>query len=362
MKKTIGVIFPGYGEQFVTMGKDLYDESRTVQEFFEQASLCLGINFVQLCFAASDSEMSEIDKGYLAIFLLECSFYVELANRGLKPDFLAGYGIGEYAAAVASGSLSFSDGIYLLNKYSQIYKQFTQENTQCSVLKLTRGFTRQEVEDLCKEVSTESEIAYISGHNTTYGFTVAGHKNAIEKIREYCREKTIRKVKEVGVEHGLHNQLLDSVVENLKPYFHKVDFKPLKTPVITNVDAVYVTSPDALQSAVVRRVNFPVLWEEVMDGFVGCDVLISVGPGKQLAQWAQEKYPDKEIYTVEKYSDLVALESFLEEQNKSTEGDDEAVKIEFGQCHVDDEKPVEKDLTEKDRVNEKPGDYDIEED
>jgi len=63
MKKTIGVMFPGYGEQFVTMGKKLYDDSRIMQDLFEQASMCLDINFVQLCFAASDIEILEIDKG-----------------------------------------------------------------------------------------------------------------------------------------------------------------------------------------------------------------------------------------------------------------------------------------------------------
>ena len=104
MKKTVGVMFPGYGEQFVGMGKNLYDESRSVQDLFEQASMCLGINFVQLCFAASDFDISEIDKGYLSILLLEAAIYAELAKEGLRPDFIAGYGIGEYAAAVAGRS------------------------------------------------------------------------------------------------------------------------------------------------------------------------------------------------------------------------------------------------------------------
>ena len=42
----IGMLFPGYGSQFVGMDKDLYDESRTFQEYFEEASNCLNVNFV----------------------------------------------------------------------------------------------------------------------------------------------------------------------------------------------------------------------------------------------------------------------------------------------------------------------------
>ena len=44
----IGIVFPGYGSQFVGMGKDFYDESRIVQEYFEEAHNCLDINFVKL--------------------------------------------------------------------------------------------------------------------------------------------------------------------------------------------------------------------------------------------------------------------------------------------------------------------------
>src|SRR3990167_4065071 len=103
MKKTVGVMFPGYCEQFVGMGKKLYDESRAVQDLFEQASMCLDINFVQLCFAGSDNNILGIDKGYLSLLLLEASIYAELERAGLRTDFIAGYGIGEYAAAVACG-------------------------------------------------------------------------------------------------------------------------------------------------------------------------------------------------------------------------------------------------------------------
>lgn len=69
--KRIGVVFPGYGEQFIGMGKDLYDELRVVQEFFEQAAGSAEINFVKLLFASSDEDISSIRYSYLAIYLFE---------------------------------------------------------------------------------------------------------------------------------------------------------------------------------------------------------------------------------------------------------------------------------------------------
>lgn len=366
MKKTIGVIFSGYGQQFVTMGKDIYNDSRHVQDLFEQASMCLNINFVQLCFASSDAEISEIDKGYLAILLMQIAIYSELAQAGLRPDFIAGYGIGEFAAAVASGSLSFADGLYLLGKYAKIFKAFVEQNPHYAVLQIPKGFSLEVLTKFCEELSTDDKKIFVSAHNTDTGFYVAGHKDLIELVKEYCKLHEIRKVKEVTVAYGLHSALVDSIVSALSPYFFKVDFKPLKFPVITNVDGVYVTSPDALESAILRRVNSPILWDEVMNGFVGCEILICVGPGKQVVEWAKLKYPDKEIYSIEVLADLDALRKILKEGAhvaSSQSADLQDGSIAFGQCHLDDAiVELSKDLTVADEINELPGDYDVDED
>jgi len=365
MKKTIGVIFSGYGEQFVTMGKDLYDDSRHVQDLFEQASMCLNINFVQLCFASSDINILNLDKGYPAILLMQTSIYSELAKAGLRPDFLAGYGIGEYAASVASGSLSFSDALYILHKYAQLFKNFIIENPNFSVLSLPRGFTQETLTDLFAKLAIKDKQIFISAHNTENGFYVAGDVQIIAKIQEHCKANEIRKVKELNLGYELHSELVDSVVDKLAPYFFKIDFKSLKTPVITNADGGYVTSSDALESAINRRVNLPLLWEEVMSGFVGCDVLLCVGPGKQVFEWAQDKYPDKEIYSIQGLADLQALQPFLEEHRAGFDIKiDEDKQITLGTCHVDNDEIAKKseDLTEADSLNELPEDYDDEED
>lgn len=367
MKKTIGVIFSGYGQQFITMGKDLYNESREIQDLFEQASMCLDINFVQLSFASSDAEIQAIDKGYLAILLMQVSIYSQLSQAGLRPDFIAGYGIGEYSAAVASGSLSFADALYLVNKYAKLFKSFVEQNPHYAVLQFQKDITVESLESLCKELSTNDKKIFISAYNTDQSFYVAGHADLIEQLKEYCKKHEIRKVKQVDVAYGLHSSIVDSLVTALSPYFFKIDFKPLNFPVITNVDGVYVTSPDALESAVLRRINSPILWDEVMNGFVGCEILICVGPGKQIAEWAQLKYPDKEIYTLENLADVTKIKQLLQDYNPETiiskPVDHEGEKIAFGQCRVDDEiVQLSQDLTVADEINELPTDYDIDED
>ena len=94
----IGMLFPGYGSQFVGMAKDLYDDSRTVQEYFEEASSCLDINFIKLCFASSDAEISQPMHAYLSLFLVQSALSALLTKAGIAPTLVAGYGIGQFAA------------------------------------------------------------------------------------------------------------------------------------------------------------------------------------------------------------------------------------------------------------------------
>lgn len=360
--KRIGVVFPGYGEQFIGMGKDLYDELRIVQEFFEQAAGTAEINFVKLLFASSDEEISSIRYSYLAIYLFETSLYEVLRSKGLRPDFVAGHGIGEYSAAYATQSLSFIDGLYILNKYAQFYDEFMKDK-KYDVLRIVREFEVESIEELCQSMSSSGNVAYVSSQNTQNAFYIAGHSDVIEKMRQYCVQEVIRKVRVISPAYGMHSVLVDDIVEQLKLYYHKIKFGPLQVPLITNVDGVYVTTAESLESAIMRKINNRIQWYEVIKGFEGCDVVISVGPGNQLIEWFKEVYPDKEYHMVASMKDFEAIAEYLqpvqEVEAPSIIASVDVVKADDSEETIPEQPQT---LYEADLVNELPTDFDIDDD
>ncbi len=312
----IGIIFPGYGQQYITMGKDLYDNVRLMQELFEQASIVSDTNYVKLIFADSDIQLAKIENAYGAIYLIECSLYAMLKEKGLSPEFVAGYGIGEYAAMYAAGALSFEDGLYLLQKYASLVQQFSEHFQNYSVLHIPKGLSTQELQELISQDIAHGERFYISAFNTDKDHVIAGTNAAIAHVEDLCEKMGIKKTKRYSYEAELHSDILAPVFDQLKMYFHKVVFKDLQIPLITNVDGAYITTASAAEAASLRRITEPVLWNEVMEGFVGCDIILSVGPGDQLVKWAEQMYPDKKIIQVIKLEDIQIVADIIAKEDQ----------------------------------------------
>ncbi|MDX2436012.1 MAG: [acyl-carrier-protein] S-malonyltransferase, partial [Acidobacteriota bacterium] len=81
-----------------------------------------------------------------------------------------------------------------------------------------------------------------------------------------------------------HSPLMAPAREGLEPTLLALPFRPLEVPLYRNVDAMAVTAPDAVRDGLIRQVDAPVLWSEIIrrmlaDGF---DTFVEVGTGSVL--------------------------------------------------------------------------------
>lgn len=306
----IGMLFPGYGSQFVGMGKDLYDESRIMQEYFEEAANCLDINFVKLCFASSDVELAQMENAFPSIFLISTSLHAILKEQGIHPTVVAGYNTGEYAAVYAAGGFSLPDGLYLLEKYHEYYRALLNDLDVAGVQII--GVPTDEVKALCQEAARGDQYVSIAFYDSALQHTIMGHTKAIDTIRRKLIDNKGVDLDDVPLEVGLHSMLMDPVAANIKIYQEKVDFKLLTCPLITNADARMMTEGDLVKSALVKQIHSPVLWHNIVEQLSDCDVVIEVGPGTYLSNTVQKHYPEKKCMSFNKMSDLEEIKKIIE--------------------------------------------------
>ena len=314
----IGMLFPGYGSQYVGMAKELYDESRTVQEYFEDASNCLKTNFVKLCFASSDSDLSRIENAYTSTFLVSCAIHALLKEEGIVPEVLAGYNLGEYAAIYAAGGLTFPDGLYLLNKYASIYEE-ALASMNVGVIRV-QGISTKMLELMCKEASSKNgERVFIAFYNSPTDHVVAGHTDAVAEVRGHVSRDPETTIGEMSVDVGLHSVLMQEVADKLAVHLEIVDFNSLAMPMICSADVCRVETGDQVRARVIEHVHTPVKWDTVMQSLADCDVLVEVGPGTMLSAMAKVQYPDKIVMSINKRSDITDLKKILEPQAPTPE-------------------------------------------
>lgn len=324
MVKKIGIVFSGFGSQYVGMAKDVYDESRAVQEYFEEAYNCLGINFVKLCFASSDEELSKIIHANLAIFLTDVSLYSLLGELGLVPELIAGYGIGRYAALFAAGGLSFPDALYLVNKYSIYYQEFVNKHKNLKMVQVD-GLSLRKLKTLCDQSAGKPGTGpFISAINSDNSQVIVGTVAGLKKIEKALSDLDIS-LKPSDLGGGLYCELAQQMVDDFKIYLTKVDFKDLKTPVASSLTGKVITTGEQVVAEIIEQETEPVLWYKVAQCFSDLDVIIEVGSGQLLASALQDLYPEKLILKLNNKIDLLQIKTLLVpevvKQNKFSLGD-----------------------------------------
>lgn len=311
MAKKLGVIFSGFGSQTVGAAKDIYDNSRVVQEYFEEAYNCLGINFVRLSFASSDEELSYLENGYLTIFMADISIWSSLAELGVQPAVLAGLDAGWCAAMFISGGFSLPDALYLLNKYLGFYQEFLNQN----LVKLWQvtGLTQRKLQDL---IDASSAQVFITRINGSKDLLIGGLEKELELFRKDLMAIMLEDQKinyqEMSISLGLNSPLLtEPVADKFKIYLEKVDFKDLQYPIINPANGKLITTGKGLKKEIVSQISAPINWSKMMSALQDCDIILEVGPGKKLATELQQLYPDKQVLNLSGLADLPAVKSAL---------------------------------------------------
>ena len=130
-------VFPGQGAQFVGMGKDLYDQSPLAKEYFEKANEILGYRITDIMFAGTPEDLKQTKVTQPAVFLHSVISALVL-GEDFKPEMVAGHSLGEFSALVATGALSFEDGLKLgrIVGFHNYYVKYLLElsNARCSNL------------------------------------------------------------------------------------------------------------------------------------------------------------------------------------------------------------------------------------
>ena len=274
-------VFPGQGSQFVGMGKDLYETSALAKELFDKADKILGFKITDVMFAGTDEQLKETKVTQPAVFLHSVISALCLGDD-FKPAMVAGHSLGEFSALVASGALSFEDGLRLVAARANAMQKACEANpgTMAAII----GLSDEQVEEVCAEVSKGGKVVVPANYNCPGQLVISGDVEAVNEACEKLKAAGAKRALPLKVGGAFHSPLMQPARDELQTAIEKTTISAPKCPVYQNVDAKPHTDAAEIKANLIAQLTSPVRWTKSVQNMIadGADDFTECGPGKAL--------------------------------------------------------------------------------
>jgi [acyl-carrier-protein] S-malonyltransferase len=314
-----GAVFPGQGSQQPGMGHFLFENFKEVRLRFEEASDAISVDFKKLCFTGDEAELQLTKNTQPALLLVSTASYDVIKNiTDFAPIASAGHSIGEYAALVSQGVLSFRDGIQAVRARGEAMQDAVPvgEGGMCAVI----GMNDNQVRELCKWVEKESGFKPLepANFNSPGQVVISGNAKAIEWMQANFKKEVLSepparaKFIQLKVSAPFHCSLMKPAEEKMRLLLTATDFKTAKSAIVQNVNAEAFKQAVDLRENIIRQITAPVLWVGCVEKLkaLGCTQFVEFGSGKVLAGLIKKIAGDEiRVLNMNSLEDVKAIEA-----------------------------------------------------
>ena len=270
-------IFPGQGSQFPGMGKDLFETYSFAREIFSEADELLGFPLSETMFTGSEEELKQTKVTQPAIYLH--SILIAKLGTNFKPDMVAGHSLGEFSALVASGGLSWQDGLSLVSKRALAMQKACEiePSTMAAVL----GLSDEQIEKVCAEFNGEVVAA---NFNCPGQVVISGSIQGVKLAGEKLKEAGAKRVLLLPVGGAFHSPFMEPARLELAAAIEAAKIDRPICPIFQNVNAKASQNEVEIKANLIAQLTGPVRWTQSIEAMVsaGATEFIECGPGKVL--------------------------------------------------------------------------------
>ena len=277
-------LFPGQGSQFVGMGRDLYDRQPAARALFDEADARLGFPLSRLCFDGPEETLTDTAVQQPALYTTSLAAWAVLTERGeANAAYVAGHSLGEFSALAAAGSLGFADGLALVRRRGELMKLAGQR--QPGGMAAVLGLDAAPVAEVCAAAAAETGgTVGVANDNCPGQVVITGDETALTQAMRLLAEAGARKVVRLPISIAAHSPLMDSVADAFAAAVAAAPLSAARIPVVANVTARPITTPDEIRAELTAQLTAPVRWTDSVRqlGALGVDAYVEVGPGDVL--------------------------------------------------------------------------------
>ena len=289
----IAFVFSGQGDQFPGMGKELADKYPSAKSVFD---MCDGIRpgTSEQCFNGTEEELKETKNTQPCLFAMELAAANVLFDKGVKPEALAGFSLGEVTAATAAGIFDNETGFRLVCKRGELMQTEAEkfDTSMAAVVKLTP----EQVQDVCAKYSD----VYPVNFNCPGQITVSGLASQMKDFSADVKAAGGRALP-LKLKGAFHSPFMNAASVAFRVELENAKINKGNITLYSDLTSMPYT--DDVAELLSKQICSPVLWEKIVRNMIadGFDTFIEIGPGRTLTNMIKKISADVKAQTVEEY-------------------------------------------------------------
>jgi [acyl-carrier-protein] S-malonyltransferase len=274
----IAFCFPGQGSLEQGMGRDIAEAVPEAMRVFELGSAASGLDLKALCFDSHVNELVETEVQQPALVATSLAVLAALRTRGIKPDYVVGHSVGEFAALAAASSIGVKETIELVRERGLAMAEAAREHPGAMAAIL--GLDDDVVERICRRIRG----VWPANYNCPGQLVVSGESDAVDECCALAEEAGARRTVKLRVSGAFHSPLVARAAERLRPAIDRVRFSEPVAPFMSTVTARLESAP-RIAPLLVDQLTAPVRFTQAASELIreGARTFVEVGPGNVLS-------------------------------------------------------------------------------
>ncbi len=273
----LALVFPGQGSQKPGMGADLAVEFEAAADIYRRAGETVGWHVADVSFNGPEAKLNQTGFAQVALYVNSMAVMGVLKQRGVMGDVVSGHSLGEYSALAAAGTISFEEGLELVEARGMAMADAARERP--GLMAAILGLDDVAVEAICAEAGDVWPVNY----NCPGQVVVSGLAQSVRRAMSKALDAGARKTVELPVSGAFHSPYMRNAAGEMKERLAGALFKDPQPPFFSSISCRYETAA-GLAGLLVSQIVSPVRWRQAVEAMIadGVDRFLEVGNGKVL--------------------------------------------------------------------------------
>ncbi len=297
----VAFLYTGQGSQYANMLADLRGREPIVAEVFEEADAIMtplleGRRLSDIIFAdpadaaavaRAEEELRRTEITQPAVLTVDMALTRLLGAYGIAPDLVMGHSLGEYAALVAAGAMSFEAALEAVSARGHEMASLELEDPGAMAAVMAPV---EEVEEI---VAGTDGYVVLANVNSTHQVVLGGASVAVGAVVGALQERG-HQAMPLPVSHAFHTEIVAPASDPLRAALKRLGLHAPQLPIVANVNGELYPTGEGVEEQMLdilaRQVASPVQFVKGLRTLydAGARVFVEVGPKHALRGFAAD--------------------------------------------------------------------------